>query len=384
MKASAKVRKFAVIFCLLLLGTTLGLVTFEFVILRGILGYHGFVEPTAAFEYDPEIGWRFHPGAHAVHSDLDFRVAYGINQAGLRDREYSVLKPANTYRILVLGDSFTEGYGVEADETFSKQLEQLLPAKVGVSVEVINAGMRGTSTDQQLLYLTNQGMKFHPDLVLLAFVRGDENNTPIAGNMGAKRYFKPFFQLQGDRLELSGVPVPPPDVSTITNDRFEPWKSKLRPLAVYRWTQAALLGSNLRARLVAWGVVKAKQVETSRETADDELAFGPEAWQVEEKLLSQIKSQAEEHGAHFALFLAAGKQLYEKRLGDISRQLNIPFMDLSNQPEFAVGVANGNYRLHFDGHWNAQGHRAAAELLLPFVADQIKAMHGADYAIKPL
>lgn len=58
----------------------------------------------------------------------EFKTVYLINSFGIRDKEYSFVKPRQTYRILVLGDSFTEGYGLNIEHTFSKRLEFLLNA----------------------------------------------------------------------------------------------------------------------------------------------------------------------------------------------------------------------------------------------------------------
>jgi len=49
-----------------------------------------------------------------------------INSDGFRGREYSVDKPSNTFRVIVLGDSFTFGQGFNLEDTFCYRLEKLL------------------------------------------------------------------------------------------------------------------------------------------------------------------------------------------------------------------------------------------------------------------
>jgi hypothetical protein len=352
-------------------GVCLALLLIEFGFLRLMLGLHGLREATGVFEYDATRGWRFRPGAVGVHSDLDFQVHYRINSDGLRDVEHPREKSLGTIRVLAVGDSFTEGLGVEAEETFAKRLEPLLTGQLGRSVEIINAGIRGTSTDQQYLYLSQQGMSFHPDLVLLAFVRGDEDNTPNAGYMGSRNYFKPYFRLNGESLELQGVPVPLPDDGAIARDALEPVKRILRPLAIYRLVQSVVLGSRARPLLVRLGIVK-KVVPSSAELEiGDQLTFGEDAWRVEEQLLRRMKETASTSGAGFAIFLAVGSTKYADKLREVTGRLAIPFMDVSNQSAFADGVARGALLLPHDGHWNKRGHLLAAEILSPFVAQQI-------------
>lgn len=81
--------------------------------------------------------------------DIDFNV----NSLGLRDYEYSFEKREGTYRILMLGDSFTEGYGVKLEKTFSKIFEKKLNNSAEKISQVINAGVTGYSPTIEYLYL---------------------------------------------------------------------------------------------------------------------------------------------------------------------------------------------------------------------------------------
>jgi lysophospholipase L1-like esterase len=99
-----------------------------------------------------------------------------INSHGLRDREYSLLKPTNTFRILALGDSFTYGHGVRSEETYVKQLEAILNRKLGhhgTRFEVLNAGVPGYNTHQELIHLQEVGLLYNPDAILLGFTMSD-------------------------------------------------------------------------------------------------------------------------------------------------------------------------------------------------------------------
>lgn len=119
-------------------------------------------------------GLRFNePGAAYGHHSPDVDVHFRINAQGMRaERDVPYAKPPGVRRIVSLGDSFTIGYEVEGDETFSAVLERELRAR-GIAVEVLNAGVSGFSTAEELLYLRRELWKYAPDLVLVSFYGND-------------------------------------------------------------------------------------------------------------------------------------------------------------------------------------------------------------------
>lgn len=152
---------------LLILGVFLALTTLE--ISARLFGPKTIL-PEKCFRSD-EILNHFHSSNKTCKFRTAFwNVTYKINSLGLRDKEYYPKKPDNTYRILILGDSFTEGWGVEQEQSYPKQLEQMLKEKVtGKKVEVINAGVASYSPVLEYLYLKEKGLQLNPDLVILAF-----------------------------------------------------------------------------------------------------------------------------------------------------------------------------------------------------------------------
>jgi hypothetical protein len=88
------------------------------------------------------------------------------------DQDYAYDKPADTIRIVSLGDSFTIGYEVHEEESFSRVLEQGL-GKAGVKAEVLNCGVSGYSNAEALLYLERELLKYDPDIVVLSFFVND-------------------------------------------------------------------------------------------------------------------------------------------------------------------------------------------------------------------
>lgn len=98
----------------------------------------------------------------------EFTTTASLNSLGYRGQEFSYQKDPNVFRILVVGDSFTFGHGVNDDQTYSYQLNQRL--KDQGNFEVINAGyMAAFSPDSYYLYLKEKGLKLQPNLVLLGF-----------------------------------------------------------------------------------------------------------------------------------------------------------------------------------------------------------------------
>ena len=120
------------------------------------------------FQLDPDLGWEWTPGYDTVETYHGVSYRMRISSQSLRNEEIVVPKPADTYRIIVLGDSITEGPGVEMEGTFSKLLERSLrDVHAGRSMEVINAGTGDYGTEQERIWLETRGLLYQPDLVVL-------------------------------------------------------------------------------------------------------------------------------------------------------------------------------------------------------------------------
>jgi lysophospholipase L1-like esterase len=96
-----------------------------------------------------------------------------LNSHGLRDEEIPYEKPAGERRILVLGDSVAFGWGVDQGDTFSDRMEPRLKQLTGGAWQVINAGVNGYTSEQELEYLSIEGLRYSPDIVVLLYVGND-------------------------------------------------------------------------------------------------------------------------------------------------------------------------------------------------------------------
>ncbi|MBN2031315.1 hypothetical protein JW824_13865 [bacterium] len=124
---------------------------------------------------NPILVYENKPGGYSTIDGVENR----INLQGFRDREYNMIKPQDIFRIIVLGDSITYGLGVSWDETYPKIIEQLLNKRSTDSdqrYEVINFGVNGYNTVQEVEHLRINGVKYDPDMVLVGYNLNDVGN----------------------------------------------------------------------------------------------------------------------------------------------------------------------------------------------------------------
>ena len=124
---------------------------------------------------------RIRPDSSFRHTSIDGSWEFVTNSQGFRSSEnFSYQKPEGVYRVLVLGDSHTQGYEVRQEHTFSAVLERYL-RKNGINAQVINTGVSGFSTAEALILLENEGFKYEPDAVVLGFFANDFEDNLKAG-----------------------------------------------------------------------------------------------------------------------------------------------------------------------------------------------------------
>jgi hypothetical protein len=111
------------------------------------------------------------PGCKFFWSDW---VYFKRNNLGYMDRDFAAKVPG-TYRILLLGDSFTEGSGLSREQTFGRLMEQGL----GPQVEVYNLGHAGYNTREEADALLRDGPQLDPDMIVLSYVMNDAETHPL-------------------------------------------------------------------------------------------------------------------------------------------------------------------------------------------------------------
>jgi lysophospholipase L1-like esterase len=121
------------------------------------------------YRRDDALDWVPNPNVSGVHDRSgSFATTFQTNSFGLRDREYPLEKPAGITRIVVVGDSFAWGFGVNNGEIFTDALEEMLP-----DTEVLNLGVTAYGLRQEMLYFDRLGIRFDPDILIVALTQND-------------------------------------------------------------------------------------------------------------------------------------------------------------------------------------------------------------------
>ena len=262
---------------------------------------------------DQQRGWALRPGAEGtVVSETKQYVR--INSHGYRSAEQSYEKPANTVRIAVLGNSWTEAMQVPLDKTYCSLLERRLTELscfAGKHVEVLNFGVSGYSTAQELLLLRDEVWKYHPDVVVVAFYSArDIANNVRQFNNAADPEQSPYFVYRGDQLVLDNSFRALPAVQ-----KKQIILQKIRGLVndhvVVLQAVNALVRYG-RAR-VAMAAVKERAGEAGVHTIEHSIYAAPtqpslqEAWRVTEGLLVTMHEEVKTHGAEFRIVTLANR-----------------------------------------------------------------------------
>lgn len=280
-------------------------------------------------------------------------VPVKINSHGFRDIEHGLEKPPNTIRILGLGDSFTFGWGVEQSKTFLKQLEPLLQARTGKTIETMNAGVPGWGLNQYFILLKGFGLSYAPDFVVLAYY-ADDLTGELAEAIPANESYRNVSRYQGGVLHHSRLFN---FMKAVSN-----WvRQKNRPTRVdYLYNEDAR-----RALLVD----RPNYLMTQDERSPHYEALLGEH-------LKRLRTLAEEHGAILVvMYVPDIAQLYHPEVQYINQSLarltnlqGIPFVDMTSMFEQAKHP-KAYYLWPRDPHTNAEGHRAMAEALAKLICD---------------
>ena len=171
--------------CLLVGRLALAALSLAIVLGASELALRTFSQPTSKglrglHEARPDRPWLFglRPGAIGT-VDATGDTLYQINADGFRDQTYTRPKSSGVFRILVLGDSLTFGYGVAQEQTYPKRMEMLMKARLGEHVEVLNLGVGGYNPYNQAALLADVGLSYEPDLVLAQFCTNDLNDPTL-------------------------------------------------------------------------------------------------------------------------------------------------------------------------------------------------------------
>lgn len=298
---------------------------------------------------DDLLGWRNAPNANVGHKSLEFDVEYKINSHGIRaSLEYSYVRVPNKNRIVVIGDSFTFGHGVNNEHPYSAQLE-----KSFLETEVINLGTSGTGTDQQLLLLKEEGIKYNPDLVILGFYKGDvfRNIDLYHGKLA-----KPTYKLMNGRLVLTNVLI-----------------SKIKDSGRnYSLFHKIASNSKLYGRISSRGIWLLQH-----------LGYG-NSWKITDAILREIKKSVLNAKANYLVLVIPsqnaiyGSSLLKRihlrtidKMNELLIQNKIEYLDAT--PILSVyAKKHPDEKLYYDvdAHFTPTGHKVIAEAIKHFLIEK--------------
>lgn len=337
------------------------------------------VHPNGLWQLSKTLGCRMTPGFDGTHVTPEFRVRVRISEQGLRDRAYGPKRPGR-FRVLALGDSFTFGFGVDAEDAYPKQLERLLRAnRRGAEYDVINAGTPGYATNQELQYLKKDGLAYQPDLVLIGFFAAND----VKGNLlppnrftlvGGYLYDKQAYEhaVQTRRQQPGQLPIPFKDTLWAHSHAYRFFADRY-----HRW----LVASGRRTQPVESPSPAPTPVPVASPAPPPTPGIDREVFEVTERLLLETAETARRHQAAVALVLIPDiKQVNNpngqwratwEELTTFAAAHHIPVIDLA--PAFLdANQAGQTPTLWFmtNKHWTAAGHRLAATLIYRALVQQ--------------
>jgi hypothetical protein len=276
-------------------------------------------------------------------SGHDRWLGWDAGDPSTRVRGRKVIEPPtqNQRRVIALGDSFTWGNEVAAEENFAYLLDQ-----ADNGLEVLNMGVPGYGIDQMVLKYERHGAVLAPDLLVLGIYVSDYERSTVAFTAGPK----PLFQPLGDQLLLTNSPVPAPAVAM------------------------AQIEASLQGQLFLDAFVR-NRLPQARQSADE---FFDAADALVAGLLRRLRDGLDEDQRLLILHIPRGESFMDPdpfhqemstRLKAIYRKLGLAVVDLGEAFSAAAPseeIPERFYRVRESGsvgHLNPAGHVAAAEAL---------------------
>lgn len=328
-----------------------------------------YVWPDGTLRHIPSFVYRYsRPG---------FSNLVSFNSLGLRGPEVAAGKRPGVPRVLFLGDSFVEGKQVADDEVLTAVLSRLA-ARDGRPLEVINAGVAGYGTTDELLLWEQLGRSLRPDLVIVGFYPNDVRN-----NLERR-----WFVLRDGAI----VPGHAPHLPKVR------WIYDLRKLLASH----SHLWMLLKAGKTAWHEREEEALREEEEVkegvplqpslleTEDVFAIEPSAeiargWRLTEALLTELKRRVDSTGARFVLAVFPSRyqvddalwrthaaasgldpgrydmEIPDRRLAAWAASTGTTIVDLL--PDFRSRNTDNSFYFSIDAHWNPAGQELAGEVI---------------------
>ncbi len=306
--------------------------------------------------FDDDLCYKLKNNAEGIQNSREFKVKLTTNSIGIRDRSYSWEKGDDTFRILMLGDSHTFGWGVELDNTFTELIESRIKLINPFSkYEVFNCGVYGYGTTHQYMYLEKYGFDLKPDLVIIAMDLLHDIRVNKSG----------YYYFSQNKLKRSSKPHFTKKSRAIT--KYFPFSSFLRGHShLFRF-----VGSNLSKLFRHDSIINEKRNDKGEQkqffnlglTYNIFLKISRELEQREVKFIVAILpefdsfKQKSKSNPHFSNTLASLERFF----------LDNNFNYISLQKKFDNNSESSEFIFKFSHHFNAKGHQFIAEEIEDFL-----------------
>lgn len=308
-------------------------------------GYQTSEIPGLVWEISPNLSKK---DSASILSSVTYKTS-STNSLGMRDKEYNLTKGKETFRIIVLGDSVTEGFEVEPEEGYTEILEGNLNNASSRRYEVWNAAVGGYNTYQELLLFKHRFINYEPDLVIIARTWNDCGPTTIWFNGTDK---VPLYKVP------SILPLPKAaDYFLILHSSF------YRFLSEHAYNICHKIASNKYPLLIYKG------------------DFSIEATLQNQNAIKEFVKLSRKH--NFSLLLMLVPALYEENDTDLIKVSRDKWMRTVPEQEYGIKVLDlepyfikeggsnlSRFRiLPYDNiHLNTEGHNLTAEILGKYIS----------------
>jgi hypothetical protein len=288
--------------------------------------------------YSETYGWELRPG---------FLGEWGgkrttVNARGSRGEAHPYEKTPGRARVVMLGDSLAFGFQVADDETFSARIE------AAGRFDVVNLAVPGYGTDQALIRLEEEGLRYHPDVVVLNFCI--END--LVDNVSSTFFYdgvhpKPYFRLEGGILRKHDAHL---------------GRSALVRLAFWLREHSRLYG-----RIVGRPAVPHGGEEWARRMAEV-LGDRESAVALAAALIARMGEVARAGRAQFLVLVYPNKAAFKDGSSLVDELVHSPrlqdvrVVDMGDRFR-ARGMRFGDFAQDPIGHLTPAGHRAAASIV---------------------
>jgi hypothetical protein len=260
-----------------------------------------------AVQPDAELGWAQIPNVVTQSATANRTVSVRHNSLGLREKELNDDASGGTF--VFLGDSMVWGLDAEVGERFTDLLQNELPR-----FRMVNAGVLGFGTDQELLLVQRLWSRLNPRVVVLTF----SNDNDRDDNTSSLRYqtnYKPYFvQVAEGEWQIRGYPLPPPTRAAYVSGN--------------RWVEKFALA---RAAVLAWTGLRYNELIVPDPTED---------------LVEMLRRTAQARGA----VLVVGLQRRDAKLEAYLQSRHVLYVTLEDAARYELA----------GGHWTPDGNRLVA------------------------